>query len=727
MADDLPSVLGFTMPAEFGDDGAMMGVEFGARGRQMYQSSHQQHSTPQQQHSTPTAANGGGAQAGNPVPLACVPCRSRHLKCSGGEPCARCRDDGKAGDCSYVKSRRGYKGPRKRNAMGETVGKNLPGSAAESQERRSISAPSATESRNISNLEQENAFQNIEPSFTDQADSPATSTAFSISVEENAAVAFPSQSNMAFAPSRNQPSPATSCPIAGAFFNNFAAAHPFLPPKPLFYQIVRNKHIPHLELAIQFLGSFYIPNVSTAPIEDALNRALRQQAYTRDGFMVQALLLYAIGLKANDKADKADEVLTEAIDIALSIGMHEREFAARNGVGNRVMEESWRRTWWELFVCDGFFAGVSQKETFRLRDMITDVPLPCEEADYSTGYITGISRTLQEYDDAAFAEDEAEFSSYTYRIDAVRNLGRVLAVARVDIFDTATLDAVDSYLVNWRLHLPESKKEFITRDGQMDHMLFQAHMIAESSSILLHQPRSSLDPSHSTTTAPIRTCVGPIPFASNNNTTASLNSLPSPHSPTTAPFQTLTSTHTTTTLASASTLCSLLRLPTPLYKHTPFLTCGTVMAAVVHLAHWALVAPNERDDALKELIKIEVGSLRGLAGVWPLATRAVGQVRGVAGELWRVKGEVRRLWAQGQLHQQQSQLTDTHHGGVGRAGADAALLGAGTRFVGMPQIQQAGSCADAHDESEGSDEIMRLIEDAVTAAGQTQGIGAVSG
>jgi hypothetical protein len=45
------------------------------------------------------------------VAVACVPCRSRHLKCDGGVRCSRCRTDGV--DCTYIKSRRGWKGKRK--------------------------------------------------------------------------------------------------------------------------------------------------------------------------------------------------------------------------------------------------------------------------------------------------------------------------------------------------------------------------------------------------------------------------------------------------------------------------------------------------------------------------------------------------------------------------------------------------------------------------------------
>lgn len=51
------------------------------------------------------------AQARASVAVACVPCRSRHLKCDGGVRCSRCRADGV--ECTYIKSRRGWKGKRK--------------------------------------------------------------------------------------------------------------------------------------------------------------------------------------------------------------------------------------------------------------------------------------------------------------------------------------------------------------------------------------------------------------------------------------------------------------------------------------------------------------------------------------------------------------------------------------------------------------------------------------
>lgn len=66
--------------------------------------------------STHHGQNGQSGQSGTQnrasVAVACVPCRSRHLKCDGGVRCSRCRADGV--DCTYIKSRRGWKGKRKR-------------------------------------------------------------------------------------------------------------------------------------------------------------------------------------------------------------------------------------------------------------------------------------------------------------------------------------------------------------------------------------------------------------------------------------------------------------------------------------------------------------------------------------------------------------------------------------------------------------------------------------
>lgn len=71
--------------------------------------------TPRSETTPQNGRAGNGAQHAQPartsVAVACVPCRSRHLKCDGGAVCSRCKADGV--DCNYIKSRRGWKGKRK--------------------------------------------------------------------------------------------------------------------------------------------------------------------------------------------------------------------------------------------------------------------------------------------------------------------------------------------------------------------------------------------------------------------------------------------------------------------------------------------------------------------------------------------------------------------------------------------------------------------------------------
>ena len=57
------------------------------------------------------------------VPLACVICRERHLKCDGGTPsCSRCIDSKQK--CYYVQSRRGHRPAKKRQHSEDLADKN---------------------------------------------------------------------------------------------------------------------------------------------------------------------------------------------------------------------------------------------------------------------------------------------------------------------------------------------------------------------------------------------------------------------------------------------------------------------------------------------------------------------------------------------------------------------------------------------------------------------------
>ena len=64
-----------------------------------------------------------------PVPLACTECRLRHLKCDAGVPtCGRCRTEGRS--CCYVKSRRGWKGRKRKGSTAASAGGMTSGTEA---------------------------------------------------------------------------------------------------------------------------------------------------------------------------------------------------------------------------------------------------------------------------------------------------------------------------------------------------------------------------------------------------------------------------------------------------------------------------------------------------------------------------------------------------------------------------------------------------------------------
>jgi hypothetical protein len=80
------------------------------------------------------------------------------------------------------------------------------------------------------------------------------------------------------------------------------------------------------------------------------------------GFTVQVLLLTAIIIHSEDHFEQARMLLDKAIFLALKLRMNSRTFA--NMERDPVLAESWRRTWWFLYVTDSTFAGFRGDPSF---------------------------------------------------------------------------------------------------------------------------------------------------------------------------------------------------------------------------------------------------------------------------------------------------------------------------------------------------------------------------
>ena len=172
--------------------------------------------------------------------------------------------------------------------------------------------------------------------------------------------------------------------LIAAYFIYFHPCHPFLLPHEQTLDVLQQRSFRHLELAIQYVASFYVPTARKADHRDTLRRHVLQENSSKDGTFVQALLLLAIGLHIENDDEDSASVLSSAVALALDLGMHYRDFAHIHGENDPLIEESWRRTWWELFVIDGMMGGVNQKYTLQLMQIDMSVSLPCEEVEYSS-------------------------------------------------------------------------------------------------------------------------------------------------------------------------------------------------------------------------------------------------------------------------------------------------------------------------------------------------------
>lgn len=137
-----------------------------------------------------------------------------------------------------------------------------------------------------------------------------------------------------------------------------------------------------------YIGSLYTTSVPSEPFKLKVEHEiaaipLRDPSITP--YDVQAILLYSITLYWGDELEKAKELLDEAIRMSLDLGINQRKFAIEHGQQDPILEESWRRTWWQLYITDAHIAAGTLTYPFRTSHIEMDVDLPCEEQSYELG------------------------------------------------------------------------------------------------------------------------------------------------------------------------------------------------------------------------------------------------------------------------------------------------------------------------------------------------------
>lgn len=534
-----------------------------------------------------------------PSLLACLHCRQKHLKCDSKTPiCSRC--EGSGSECLYTPSRRGYKGPSKKRARPDsTTPEQL------TSDWTALANPVQSQpSTEWLQMPPDWALQNSGLGYMPVAAVPEQSpTLFPDILGSTTGIHGP------LTPDSSSSAAAGDGYLIEVYYNYFNPAHPVLRPLRC---LDRANIPPFLEQVIKFIGSHYTPAASSEVYRPTVVSSTMGQDGTVE--KVQALLLLAIVLHSRNERTEAGECLAVAVDVALTLGLNRADYATTMGKGDPVREESLRRTWWELFVVEGMLTALGIQRVFRTnteqQQQPLQVALPCEERIYQDGLTPPSSPpTIAQFDARVFADDERDyyFSSYTYRLEAVRILGRVVAIQDMEESQQDHVEAIDARIASWFHHLPETKAELMRPDGSIDEMMFQATMIVNGAAVYLHFPRSDLLSSPAVAAEVICGHHGPLSIPAFSH-----------HA------------HAMKAVKAASEVSSLATLRhVPVVMHTPFFICALVLSSIVQLAACSVKAGHMPDPS-RDRLALTIGVFKSLARTWAISQLIMKQIKAVA-------------------------------------------------------------------------------------------------
>ncbi|GKZ29749.1 hypothetical protein AbraIFM66950_006376 [Aspergillus brasiliensis] len=521
------------------------------------------------------------------VGLACAPCRKKHLRCDARTPvCARCVADNK--QCVYEKSRRG--GRRRKpsaSASGSGSGGNSTASAllTPTLPADQLWVPSAT------------------PAVQEQARSTSGST-----------------THPALSETSEDDAPRTDR-LYNLYYTFFHPAHPCVLPWRFLSQRLeteREKVQPLLSV-MQYIGAHYTDNVDASPLAticESQIASIRNKQAAATGFDVQAMILYSIAVYWCDEIERGVNLLNETIQLALDLQMNRKEYATHFGQNDPMLEESWRRTWWLVYITDAHVAGSTHVYPFRTSNIDMSVDLPCEEEDYEAGVI-GPPRTFEEYDIREFLPetDRPSFSSYAELIGLTRSIDKALASGwSKNAAQVRTMcENADISVAAWHALLPPCKRDPLRSDGTVDEIMFKANFILHAYAIEMHRQLSSLAYS---SVESICKCAPPAPPEDTRRSDTSQTQL-----------------HTLKCLHAIEELGRLMTLPTEIHARTPFIICMIANAAIAHLAACRYVFTGQDLQLGRERIRLSMGTLKSLSEHWAQGKRIYREMGIVAREI----------------------------------------------------------------------------------------------
>ncbi|KAL3466911.1 hypothetical protein BJX64DRAFT_249251 [Aspergillus heterothallicus] len=529
------------------------------------------------------------------VSLACVPCRSKHLRCDATTPmCTRCRNEGL--QCVYLKSRRG--GRRPRPSSTQISIDTSPGILSQQQLPTPVDEALAAPARSISSDD--------DRSHSDR------STSCTVSLNSD-----------------NMSDSSLSEQFFSQYYTYFHAAQPcVLPLWALKQQVATDgRPLQALVSVVQYIGSVFAKSVISTSMKIEAEQAVASIGVNGPvtGFDVQALVIFSIAIYWGNEPEKALNFLDKAIALALELGMNTQGYAYAHGQKDPMLEECWRRTWWQLYVTDAHIAGSTSTFPFRTSHVEMDVDLPCDEEFYERGAIPRV-RTLQDYDMREFLDDEDRvFSSFAELVGLTRSLDLALRARKGMTIATAPAVCAntDASVMAWRSLLPPSKRDLVREDGSFDELLFKSNMVINTYIVDLHRQLSTLAYSPIEAIAHCAPDAPPESLRGCNSVECQL--------------------HTAKVLRAIDQFDDLLTLPTNIATHTPFIICMIANTVIAHLAACRFHYSGHQLKLARERIRLSMGALKVLGEYWPMGLRTYKEVGIVAREILGLKDQQKNV------------------------------------------------------------------------------------
>lgn len=517
------------------------------------------------------------------VILACIQCRGRHVKCDATQPiCNRCKREGK--ECIFQKSRRG-------------------GLDKAALARRRLRLQQEAEGTKQSPENVKSANNEFVPSLYTISSPMGEHLPINPTIDVMQIESQLYQQNLpAFQVSNDR--------LLELFFENFWPSFPVVIPYH-YLQARRLDEIHNMDellLVLHWIGSIYAPWTPSEPYYEAALQAISSIALPRTPFSVQALMLFAVAQCHSDRRHEAQKKVNLAVAIAIELRMNQKGFAQMYGEANPVLEESWRRTYYMLNVVDQHFAIISNSPIYTLLSMPNLVDLPCDDEFYESGKIPSTA-TWHDYENREFAEVEIIYSSLVYLYDMAKVVANVMNMfIESGTFGEHIVDSCDAKLAIWSSLLPACKKDPLHKNGQVDEVMFMAHMIAAVTISTMHRPFSSLKYG-----------------AEEMNTEAFLSPTPFVMPPGSG-----RNAHTARALKAVEMQTKLLAIPCAVEKHNVFTMCICAQLAAVQVSACNNLLEDKALSIARDRVRLSIGFLNAMGSIWPLGKKMAKEVRAIA-------------------------------------------------------------------------------------------------